>query len=200
MKKFIKLILLSTLIITLFQHCSEKKVIEKQTLENLSNNNGQIIDNKRFENKDFVKNLTGDTLSNFLPVNVPGTKKTPFKTGQVIDMDKAYTVASCEYEFSNHGFLKYSITDFGNKNSVPKFEMKLFNQPPEESGKTMESVVINNGTGYIIWDASKNEGSFYGLLIDRFIIRIDGYSLPKSVTGLQGYIKYFQLDALSTLK
>ncbi len=142
------------------------------------------------------KVIDGIILAKFLPNNVPGSNKTPDKTGMVDEEDDTYTVASSEYVFPNNGFLKYSITDYGEYRFIPDYEIKLFAKPPIEAGRETEEFVIANSKGYLLWDNTMKEGALFVLVADRFICRIDATRLPKSSLKLQDYVKYFKIKEL----
>lgn len=194
-------IILISLLVLLLTTCNEKKIVVKKNDTLINNNLNMVIINDTTE-----KNITQpkanvpDILTKVLPKSIPGTEKTPYKTGTIDDDNKVITVASSEYIFSNHGFLRFSITDYGNKKFIPDYEIRLFANPPIESGKQTEEFVINQGKGYVLWDDAVKEGSLYALINERFLLRIDGTRLPKKALKLQDYLKYFQINELNNLK
>ena len=175
--------------------CSENK---KAEVDNSKQGEFEILSDKSIDEPQNQKIvfLNGIKLAEYLPSNVPGTIKSPNKMGDMDDGNLRYTVASSEYVFPNNGFLKFSITDYGMKKFMPDYELKLFEKPPDESGKITEQIILPNGIGYCLWDESIREGSLFALVADRFIFRIDAIRLPQSSLKLQDYIKYFKIKEL----
>jgi hypothetical protein len=200
MKSF-TFILLSFFVVALMTSCNEKKIeVAKQHI-NIENFQDSVIQNdttKKLVSKPKV--ISPENLTAVLPKSIPGTEKTPNKTGTVDDDTRIMTVASSEYVFPNNGFLKLSITDYGAKEFIPDYEIRLFANPPIESGKKTEEFVIAQGKGYVLWDDDIKEGSLFALVNDRFILRIDGTRLPKKAMKLHDYLKFFQLKELNNLK
>lgn len=199
--KGLKFILFSLSIVVLIIACNEKKIeVAKQQIS-INNFQDSVTQNATNEkNISKPKVIPPEKLTTVLPQSVPGTEKTPNKTGIVDDDTRIMTVASSEYVFQNHGFLKFNITDYGAKENIPDYEIRLFANPPIESGKKTEEFVLAQGKGYVLWDDEIKEGSLFALVNDRFILRIDGTRLPKKAMKLQDYIKFFQIKELNNLK
>jgi hypothetical protein len=190
-------ILLLALTVIIFFSCTDNKKDE------LKNGDEEIALNQNIQTEKSAKKpsiIESQKLTEFLPSSVPGTKKTPYKTGLIDDDEMKVSIASCEFVFPNNGFLKFSINDYGSKNFIPEYELRLFDYPPTESGKVTEEFVITNGKGYTLWDDFKKEGMLFALLSDRFILRIDATRIPVTSVKLQEYIKYFKIKELLSTK
>jgi len=150
----------------------------------------------KLSNNGKVQTVDRDTLKRFLPTAIPGTDKMPSKSGSIFQANVVITTCSAEYEFSNKGFLDCSITDYGKLDNIPEFDRKRFNDPPQNSGMTTTEVILPSGKGYVVWDNSQKNGSFNALILNRFIIKIDAYRLPKSILNLQDYVKFIKINEL----
>ncbi|MFH1050406.1 MAG: hypothetical protein V1779_05670 [bacterium] len=194
MKKLINIYIILLFPIILFS-CNEKKEVNKSVDESFkSDSSGNPVESKKQEQKADV--IDGLKLAEFLPASVPGCEKTPDKIGENDEDNRKITIASSEYIFPNNGFLKFSITDYGNYKFIPDYELKLFSQPPDVSGSETEQFIIAYGKGYVTWDDYRKEGTLYALVADRFIVRIDGIRLTQSTLKLQDYVKYFKIKEL----
>jgi|GEM_PF-4837705 len=111
-------ILLVLLTVSLFFSCSENKTGEIKESDNTYSQT-QNIETEKPENKPTL--IEAEKLTEFLPAAVPGTEKTPYKTGSIDEDELRVSIASCEFVFPNHGFLKFSINDYGSK----KFHSRL---------------------------------------------------------------------------
>lgn len=172
---------------------NEKKIKPKSdTKSQINNNPGFIIE----EDISSDEPVAGSSLANFIPSKISGTSTLPLKIGSIDEGKFVITTVSREYIFSNKGFIKFIITDYGKKVNIPKFELKLLNEPPEESGKLTQIITVPHGKGYSLWEEVKRSGSFYGIVQNRFLLRIDGYNLPSDFHGFQDYVHFFNINGL----
>ena len=190
-------LLLSLLFITIaLTNCSKEIRIETENSKELSSDSYNNQENQEIKADNPIKTIVPDSLSIYLPKAIPGTTLSPLKSGFMEEGNVTITSISREYAFDKGGFLKFSITDYGDESNIPEFEVRLMKKPPEESGKVTQIIQVPHGSGYSLWDEVKRTGSFYGMVNKRFILRIDGYNLPDSFNGFQSYISYFKLDDL----
>lgn len=184
------------MILLVFTNCTKEIKVESENKDELLSESYNNKENQGIKSSELVKTIIPDSLTTFLPSAIPGTTLSPLKSGFRDETNVVITTISREYVFDNAGFLKYSISDFGDKSMIPEFEFRLMKKPPEETGKITQIIQVPFGTGYSLWDEVRRTGSFYGLVDNRFILRIDGYNLPSSFNGFQSYISYFKLNNL----
>ena len=135
------------------------------------------------------KAIIADQLKNLLPKNIAGTEKSKPSVGTIFGESSDVTTSSFTYSFKN-GAIVIQVSDYGSLSNIPEYDRQYFNSAPSIDGMDIETVYDNIGKGYIIWDNQKNSGSMYYLLANRFIIKLEGYSLP---SGSGGLITYFNM-------
>lgn len=187
MQNVIKFILIFTFIIFVSCNSSEDKKDIKSNQK--INKTTQDINHK-------VQTIDRDTLKQFLPGKIPGTGRRPLKSGSIFQSNVIITTCSAEYQFANKGFLDFSITDYGAKSNIPEFDIKHFENPPKVSGMSTFELILPSGKGYVLWNENQKNGTFNGLILDRFVFKIDATRMPNSYLKLQDYIKYFKIDNL----
>ncbi len=146
------------------------------------------IENKSYESTEIPLNFPGKILppkelQNYLPKTISGTKKSPPSIGIIYGKSEDVSTVSCTFDFPKGG-LSMRITDFGNINNIPKYDLKYFYELPSAPGMEIQTIINDIGKGYVIWNVEKNSGEMYYLLANRFIIRLEGFSLPRGTGGL----------------
>jgi hypothetical protein len=117
-------------------------------------------------------------LKSFIPDKILGADRSPINTGSMMgDNDKLCTSASCNYSFIKGG-LVINIQDYGKYGNLPADDKKYFSKMPVESGYETETVVTTEGKGFILWDQKERSGRMFFLLANRFIIKLEAYTLP----------------------
>ena len=127
--------------------------------------------------------LSPDELKNYLPENIPGTERSQPSTGVIYGETGNVSTVSYTYDFGTGGLLM-RISDYGQKENIPAFDIKYFNVLPSLPGFELETIVDDMGKGYLLWSADQSSGELYYLLANRFIIKVEGFSLPKGTGGL----------------
>jgi hypothetical protein len=132
------------------------------------------------------KVIKAEQLKELLPQSIAGTEKSQPSIGTIFGENNDVTTASYSYSFKNGG-LVIQISDFGEINNIPEYDKKYFFEAPELEGKEIETVIDEIGKGYVIWDNEQNSGSMYYLLANRFVLKLEAYTLPPGSGGLTAY-------------
>ncbi len=134
--------------------------------------------------------LDPNKLKVFIPDKIPGANRSPISTGSMMgDNDKLFTTASCNYSLIKGG-LVVNIQDYGKYENLPSQDKKFFSTMPNEPGYETETVVTKEGKGFIFWDSEIRNGRMYYLLANRFVIKIEAYTLPPKAGDI---IFYFNM-------
>ncbi|GEM_PF-3865095 len=133
------------------------------------------------------KILAPDTLKTFMPITIAGAIAAKPSTGIVYGETGNVSTVSLTYDFSKGGVVM-RITDYGKKENIPSYDLKYFSILPSRSGFESETIIDEMGKGYLLWNTENNTGELYYFLANRFIIRIEGYTVP---TGTGGLVFFF---------
>jgi hypothetical protein len=135
-------------------------------------------------------------LKDFIPDKIPGAIRAPISTGSIMgDNDKLFTTASCNYTFTKGG-LVINIQDYGRYENLTSQDKKYFSKMPTESGYETETVVTNEGKGFILWDAEARNGRMFYLLANRFVIKLEAYTLPSKAGDIIFYFNMINQKAI----
>lgn len=161
---------------------------KKQDISTSQNTEGKIISNTKYSDAKIDMYYPGgilppDELKKYLPTEIPGTKRSAPSTGIIYGESGNVSTVSFTYDFPKGG-LAIRITDYGELNNIPPYDLKYFNELPTAPGMEVETIVNDMGKGYVLWNADKNSGEMYYLLANRFIIKLEGFTLPAGTGGL----------------
>ncbi len=127
--------------------------------------------------------LSPDELTVFLPENIPGTKRSQPSKGVIYGETGNVSTVSFTYDFGKGGLL-LRIADYGTKDNIDPYDLKYFNVLPSRPGFELETIIDDMGKGYLLWSVEQNSGELYYLLANRFIIKVEGFSVPEGTGGL----------------
>jgi len=139
--------------------------------------------------------LQPDVLLNFFPDRIPGMEKSKPSSGTIYGEDAFVTTASFTYSTKNTG-IAMTVSDFGRFSNIPSYDIKYFVAAPKDPALENYTIMDKIGKGYIFWDTEKRSGSLYYLLANRFIIKIEGFSLPPENSDLTFYLEKFKRNEI----
>lgn len=135
--------------------------------------------------------LQPDVLLYFFPDRIPGMEKSKSSSGTIYGEDAFVTTASFTYSTKSTG-IAMTVSDFGRFSNIPSYDVKYFITAPKDPALENYTILDKIGKGYIFWDPAKRNGYLYYLLANRFIIKIEGYSLPPGSSDLAFYLEKFK--------
>lgn len=135
--------------------------------------------------------LPSELLLDFFPDRIPGMEKSKPSSGTIYGENADVTTASFTYSSKNSG-IAMTVSDFGKFSNIPAYDTKYFITAPKDPVLENFTIVDKIGKGYIFWDTKKRSGSLYYLLANRFIIKIEGYSLPPEISDLTFFLEKFK--------
>jgi hypothetical protein len=124
-----------------------------------------------------------DKLKDYLPETIAGTQSVKPSTGIIYGETDNVSTVSITYDFGKGG-LVMRITDYGTKENIPSYDLKYFDVLPTKPGYERETIIDEMGKGYILWNVEDKSGEMYYFLANRFIIKLEGYTMPSGTGGL----------------
>jgi hypothetical protein len=161
---------------------------EKQSQTETTTKTGAVHSDKSYSDTRIDLYVPGkiiapDKLKKYLPATIAGTQSAKPSTGIIYGETGDVSTVSITYDFGKGG-LVMRITDYGTKENIPPYDLKYFDVLPTKPGYETETLMDDMGKGYLMWSSEYNSGEMYYFLANRFIIKLEGYTMPPGTGGL----------------
>ena len=142
------------------------------------------------------KPIANFDIANYMPSSLPGAKKYPNKTGIKEGKYNQITTVTSEYLFNNRGLAVIILTDYGSSNNMPEVERNVVESAEKALAPLTKLLTVKDAKACYTWNNETRCGTLYGLLLNRFTIRIEVTSIPRNSIQINDIFSKIRISEL----
>jgi len=146
--------------------------------------------------------VQGEILREFLPKDIPSSKSYPPSMTVTTESGRQVVTVSKEYQFPGNGSAMISIVDYGvlPKNEQPQNFKEFYNATTSlNEGVIREKFTFSGQPGCMVADESRRNGIAHGLIGNRFVVKVEGTSIPASLSSIGALLQFINSEELIVL-
>lgn len=146
--------------------------------------------------------IQAEILREYLPKSIPNSSTFPPSMTVTTDNGQQVVTVTKEYVFPGNGSAMISIVDYGvsPNNEQPKVFKEFYNSKAAmNEGVVREKFTFAGNPGCMVTDETRRNGIAQGLIANRFVVKVEGTSIPTSIASVGALLQFIKSEELVAL-